>query len=222
MEFPQLQVSFRNRTGKGPARRLRQQGRTPAILYGSKLKSLSLSVSPAELSKAISGPLHTNTVLDLSIADAPDEAVSACKAIVRDHQFDPVTRHLLHVDFVVVELDKKISVSVPLRWTGRSAGEQAGGKLAVVYRTLPVECLPEQIPEAIEVDVTHLQLNEAITVGEVTLPEGVSVTLPAQTSIVLIQSARAEEAAEEETDEEGAAEGEGEETAESTTEKQPS
>ena len=96
---------------------------------------------------------------------------------------------------------------MPLKLTGRSVGEQAGGKLTSVFRTLPVECLPEQIPEAITTDVTKLGLNETLDVKDLALPEGVSVTLPADSTVALVQSSRVEEVAEAEGEE---AEGEGE------------
>lgn len=194
MEFPKLEVAVRTRTGKGPARRLRQKGKAPAVLYGSNVETVSLSVTPKDLVKALAGPLRTNTVLSLSISDASGSVPKECKAMVVDHHFDPVTREVLHVDFLALDLSKKITVKVPLKLTGRSLGEQAGGKLKAVFRALSVECLPEVIPEAITVDVTPLGLNQTIDVKDIPLPEGVSINLPLDTTVILVESSKAEEA----------------------------
>ena len=206
MEFPEIAVSIRPRRGKGPARRLRKRGQAPAVLYGDGVNSLCLSVSPKELAKALSGPLHTNTVLTLNINGDTGQNPKELKALVWDHQYDPVSRELLHVDFMAVNLEKKLHVKVPLKIEGRSLGEQAGGKLTMVYRTLPIEVLPGQIPAAITGDVSNLQLNEALAVSALKLPEGVTVTLPAETTLVLVQTARVEVEEVAETAEEGAAE----------------
>ncbi|MCP4601836.1 MAG: 50S ribosomal protein L25 [Proteobacteria bacterium] len=206
MEFTQLQASLRSQTGKGSARRLRRQGRTPAVLYGSSVETVSLSVSPKELITALSGPLHTNTVLALSISGAPD-ATTEYKVMVRDHQFDPATRELLHVDFLTVELEKKIQVNIPLKLTGRSKGEQAGGELVVVFRSMPIMCLPANIPDSFSVDVTNLEINDSITVKGLNLPEDIEVSLPSDATVILVQAAKAEEEEEVEEDAE-AVEGE--------------
>lgn len=217
MEFSKIDVAVRVRTGKGPARRLRQKGRAPAVLYGPKLETVSLSVVPKALIKALAGPLRTNTVLSLAIEGATGSTPTECKAIVVDHHFDPVSRDVLHVDFLALDMAKKISVKVPLKLSGRSRGEQVGGKLSAVFRTLPVECLPEQIPEAITADVSHLGLNETLDVKDIALPEGVSVTLSPDATIALVQSAKAEEDETKESDEE-AAEGEAAKTETSSAE----
>jgi len=193
MEFPKLDVAVRVRTGKGPARRLRQKGKAPAVLYGPKLETVSLSVVPKALVKALAGPLRTNTVLSLAIEGASGSTPTECKAIVVDHHFDPVSRDILHVDFMALDMAKKISVKVPLKLSGRSLGEQAGGSLSAVFRTLPVECLPEQIPQAITADISHLGLNETLDVKDIVLPEGVSVALPPDATVALVQSAKAED-----------------------------
>ncbi len=213
MDFPQLDVTVRTSTGKGPARRLRLKGRAPGVLYGSGVDTISISVTPADLIKALSGPLHTNTVLSLNISGKTASGISECKVMVKDHQFDPVSRELLHVDFVAVQMEKKMQVKVPFRVIGRSIGEQVGGKLVIVHRTLLMECLPDSIPVEIVADITELDLNQSFSIKDLEFPESAEILLPSDTTVVLIQTAKAEEVeAEEEEGEEG--EGEGEATAE--------
>jgi large subunit ribosomal protein L25 len=175
MEFQKLPTVKRDRIGKGPARRLRQQGLIPAI-------------DPRLLVKALSGPMRTNTILELTINGASE----TCPAMVRDHQFDPVSRELLHVDLLAVNLDKEIEVEIPLVLQGRSQGEQLGGTLSKLFRTLPVKCYPKDIPAAVTADITSLQLNAIMTAGDLVLPENVALLVESKTPVVTIATKRAE------------------------------
>ncbi len=197
MDLPKLSTSVRKRSGKGPARRLRQKGLIPAVLYGQGVDTTPLALDPSDLTKALSGPRHTNTVLQLEIAGAKE----GFTAMVRDHQFDPVTRKLLHVDLLAVKMDEKLAVEIPLSVTGRSAGEQLGGTLSKLFRKLPIECLPENIPAEIMLDVTTLAIGEILTAKDLTLPENVSLQLEEKTPIVTILAKRVEEDKKTEDDE---------------------
>ncbi len=215
MEFPQLDASVRSRTGKGPARRLRQQGQTPAVLYGSGFESVSISLSPAKLVTALAGPLHTNTVLALTISGGGEATPKECKVLVVDHQYDPVSRELLHVDFATIDVEKEHEFHIPLKLTGRSIGELEGGTLSIIYRELPLVCLPKDIPVSIGGDVSNLGLNDQLTLDDLEIPENVKVDLPASTAVAVVLAARAEEeVVEEEEEGEGEGEGEGEAGAE--------
>ena len=194
MDFPKLTTARRTRNGKGPARRLRQKGLIPAVLYGQGMDTTPLAIDPASLTKALAGPKRTNTIMELEIKGAKER----CAAIVRDHQFDPVTRRLLHVDFYAVHLDQKITVQVPLVLEGRSQGEQLGGTLSKLFRTLPVECLPTDIPDSISTDITSLGINEMLTAETLELPENVNLLLEGKTPIVTIIAKRVEEETKEE------------------------
>ncbi len=205
MDIPKLKVFSRTRTGKGPARRLRAKGLVPVVLYGKGVETISLSVVPKELVQALSGPLHTNTVLELDAESVDKKASTTYHAMVRDHQFDPVSRDLVHVDFVTVELGKKLQVKVPFRPLGRSVGELAGGKLVIVFRELLMECLPENIPVEIVADISALDLNEGLTIADLELPESAEMMIPLDTTVVVVQTAKIEE---EETEEEEGEEGE--------------
>ena len=193
MSLQKIEASLRKRSGKGPARRLREQGLVPAVLYGQGIETAALSLDPRVLGKALSGPKRTNTVLELSIkgTDAP------CCAMVKDHQYDPVSRQLLHVDLYAVKMDTKIKTEVPFTIKGRSAGEQLGGSLAKLFRWLFVECLFLDIPEAVTVDVTPLGVNDIMTAKDIPMPENVALLLDDKTPVVSVLAKKAEtEAAE--------------------------
>jgi large subunit ribosomal protein L25 len=190
MEFISLNVNKRKNTGKGAARRMRRTGVVPAIVYGQGIEAFSVSVEPAAIVKALAGPMRLNTVLKLSVlGDAkPQEII----AVVRDHQYHPVRRSLQHVDFLAIDVTKPIRVQVPLLRTGRSVGEAGGGVLTQVFRSLPVDCLPDRIPADIQVDVTALELGHHINVKEIVLPEGVTIGLPAEQSLFTVTTPKAE------------------------------
>lgn len=178
METTTLQAEVRDVRGKGPARRLRAQGKIPAIVYGPDLEPTPLTVSPKELTKALEGPKGRNLVFALSFAGKD------IYAMVRDLTVDPVTRVILHADFLRVFEDREIDATVPVTTSGRAAGVQKGGKLTVVFRELPVRAVPGKIPVSIDIDITRLDIGDAISVAELPLPEGVSVSLPAKQNVV--------------------------------------
>ncbi|HUT77130.1 MAG TPA: 50S ribosomal protein L25 [Polyangia bacterium] len=193
MEFVKLQAKFRGTKGKGSARRMRTGGLVPAVIYGPGIATLPIALAPRDLTQALAGPLRVNTVLDVAIEGAPKGAPSGIHAIVHEHQYDPVSRNLLHVDFVVVDPAKPVRVAVPLVTVGRSLGEQAGGVLEQFHRSLPVSCLPELIPERVEIDISKLEMNTSIRAAELSMPEGVTITLPAETPLVSVVALRAED-----------------------------
>ncbi|MFO0619051.1 MAG: 50S ribosomal protein L25 [Polyangiaceae bacterium] len=171
-EIIKLTASRRNEAGKGPSRRLRREGKSPAIAYGKELTPLALAVSPKELKTALAGPLGRNTVMELQI-DGKDKMT----VLVKQYAHHPVSREIVHADFIQIALDKPVDVQVPLKLVGKCKGVVAGGILGQVYRTLPVRCLPQKIPALLELDVTELGLNESMKTAQLVLPEGVTVTL---------------------------------------------
>ncbi len=213
MKFTKLESRLRRDTGKGPTRRMRREGLVPAVIYGPETGSVSIAVEPLALTHALSGPLRTNTVLNLVVEDAPEGFPEETHAIVRDYQYHPVSRELLHVDFFIVDVERPIDVEVPLIAVGRSAGEQLGGTLTQPYRQLPVTCLPPDIPASVEYDITEVELNDTVQVKDLSIPEGVEVALEPETTVLAVVTPRAveEEKAEEEAEGE---EAEGEEAAE--------
>jgi large subunit ribosomal protein L25 len=161
-----ISAKARQGQGKGPARRLRVEGLIPAVVYGEHSKPLSVSVSPAEVLEAIKSPLRFNTLITLKL-DGGDKRV-----LFKDYQVDPVSRRLLHADFLEVALDKPVKVRVPVVATGKALGVVDGGILSVSAKEIVLEALPEKIPAQIEVDVTQLKMGQSIHVSEVKAPAG--------------------------------------------------
>ncbi|HUL59643.1 MAG TPA: 50S ribosomal protein L25/general stress protein Ctc [Anaeromyxobacteraceae bacterium] len=161
-----LTAEKREGKGKGPARRLRQKGLIPAVVYGRKGEPTHLAVDPAGLLKAIDNPQKFNTLLKLQ-ADGKERYV-----LFKDYQVDPVTRKLLHADFLEVTLDQAVKVEVPVVTTGRAQGQTEGGILSISAHEIVVEALPNKIPLQIEVDVTNLKIGGSIHISELKAPEG--------------------------------------------------
>ena len=207
-----LQAEERNERGKNAARRLRASGMTPAVLYGEGNEAGG-STALAVPTRIVDYTLHhfgDNALYNIAI----DGDTSTARVV--DAQRDPVSGLLVHVDFAPVNMTERIEVTVPLHVTGDAPGVEEGGVLQQVAYEIQVESLPGDIPQEITLDVSSLGMNENLTLGDLTLPEGVTllsepeevaVTVTAPTEI----SEEEMEAAgivEEPTDEEEAVEGE--------------
>jgi len=151
--------------GKGPARRLRAKGLIPAVVYG-KGESAPIAVDPAAIEKALATPLKFNTVITLALEGGQKSV------LFKDYQVDPVSRRLLHADFLEVALDKPVKVEVPVVTVGKAEGVTAGGILSIATHEVVLEALPGKIPAQIEVDVTDLKIGTSIHISEVKAPEG--------------------------------------------------
>lgn len=184
-----LKASPRDGVGKGAAKRLRRTGQVPAIAYGKGRATTPLSVLPKEVLVILRSELGKNSVLSLET-----DGGTKLLAMIRDYSYHPVTRDLEHVDFVEVRLDQPVDVDVPLFHTGKPVGVTLGGVLRQVYRTVPVRCLPDRIPVKLEIDVTHLKLNEAVSTQELKLAEGVVVRLPAEQTLIAVVAPEKERA----------------------------
>jgi large subunit ribosomal protein L25 len=181
MQIIKLTASQRQGNGKGGARKIRSSGKIPAIAYGRGQAARSLSVLPAELEQVLKSERGRNTVVELAV-----EGADKLTVLLREFQHHPLTRELLHADFVQIALDQPVTVDVPLEVTGKAAGVVLGGTLRQVYRKLPVRCLPEKIPVKLVTDVTALGLDEHIATKDLALPEGVEVLLPPGQTLVAI------------------------------------
>lgn len=181
MEAQTLKAEVRNGSGKGPARQLRMRGLIPAVFYGPDKKPMNLTVSPVEVSTALSGVYGRNQLMTLDFGGGKTEL-----AVVRDLAVDPLSRKPLHVDFYAVALDRPVRAKVPFIANGRARGVAEGGVLHKIFRELPVLGPPGAIPKDIVVDVTPLGMHQGIKVKDLPLPAGVSVTLPAERNVVIV------------------------------------
>lgn len=189
MEMSELTIQKREGTGKGVARRLRRAGSVPAVLYGV-VSPQSISVSPRDVLRLIHGHEGTTRLLKVSFSDDNRSTM----AIIRDMQFDPVTENLIHVDLQEVAMDRPIQVSVAIHHVGEAIGvRESQGILEMILREVHVSCLPGNIPEQLEADVTALQINGILTVKELRVPEGVRVLNDPNQAVVMVAPPAAEE-----------------------------
>jgi large subunit ribosomal protein L25 len=172
-----LEAVKRDTFGKNEARRLRAKGNIPAVLYGGatadgKPQATPIAVDPKALMNILRGESGVNTLIGLKVGN------EEVKVLMREYQVDPLSRRLLHADFYRIAMDKMLVVKVPVTVKGEAKGiKQQGGLLDIVHREIEVECLPSDIPEHIEVDVTELMLGQAIRLRDVaTDPKWKAVT----------------------------------------------
>jgi len=192
MEIIKLDATIRRQSGKSSTRRLRREGHIPAVAYGKGLATVSISVAPKGLEDILKSVHGQNTVVELGI-----DGQKKITALLREYTVHPVTRALLHADFIEIKLDQPVDVEVPFHCKGKAAGVIAGGILHQVYRRLPIRSLPEKIPAVIEHDVSALDLGDHIGVGDLSLPPGVTVRLPPDQTIASIVAPEKEEKPEE-------------------------
>ncbi len=181
MELRKFNATVRAENGKGASARLRKTGQIPAVAYGKNLPVQNLSISPADLSSVLTSEHGRNSVIELDVAGQKKLTV-----LIRDFQYHPLSRELLHADFVQIALDQPVDVTIPLDATGKSKGVVEGGVLRQVYRRLPVRCLPEKIPVKIVHDVTELGVNEHVLAKDLAVPEGVTIRLPPEQTVLAV------------------------------------
>ena len=194
MEFQKLSVESRTERGKGPAHRLRARGLVPGVVYGRELPSTPIAFDGIKLRRALMTEFGLNQVLELELAG---DAGKRVLAMVQEHHTHPVSRDLLHADFITVAPDREVEVRVPLVTTGKCEGEEAGGRLLVIFREVPMRCLPAKIPVKIEVDVTTLGIGHSTKAGALTLPEGVRLAIDPTQAVVAVVAPEAEPVVEE-------------------------
>lgn len=185
-----LAVRHRPGNGKGEARRLRRQGRVPAVAYGSALDAIPLSVDARELYHALHTDAGTNVIIQMEIDDQTH------LTLAREIHRHPVRREILHVDFVAVSKDVKVTVDIAIHLVGEAPGVDEGGVLDQVRFTVPVEVLPLEVPESIELDVSDMQLGDVKRVSDLSVPSGATVLDDPEWSVVTLNAPQVEEAPE--------------------------
>ncbi|XXX74715.1 50S ribosomal protein L25/general stress protein Ctc [Sorangium sp. So ce134] len=183
MEIIKLNATKREESGKSASSRLRRAGQIPAIAYGRELAPLSVAVSPKALLQVLGSDHGKNSVVELAIENGQTLTV-----MVRDYDYHPISRELVHADFIQVKLDQPVDVQIPFRCVGKPKGVVTGGVLQQIFRTIPVRCLPEKIPSVIEIDVTELDMGESYKASGLKLPEGVKALLADDQTIAVINA----------------------------------
>ncbi len=194
MEFLELKVNKRKSVGNGPARALRRQKKTPAVLYGPQTESILLSVNNVDLKNAIKKSKGGQVFINLMIQNG--KAVNHY-AMIKELQTHPVSDDFIHVDFYEIALERKIKVKVPVVAKGKSKGVELGGILQVVRRELELSCLPAQIPDAIEIDITDLDIGDSVHVEEIHLEGDIEIDTDVNFTVVTVLTPKVEEEVEE-------------------------
>lgn len=199
-----LSAETRSDTGKGAAKKMRRAGRIPAILYGRGQEGVSLSLGNKEVSHLLANPGAMTNVLELEITDSGKS--SKKNILVKKIQKHPFREEVLHLDLLEIALDQKISVMVPIELAGESEGVKMGGILEMKRRELEITSLPNQIPDTIVIDITELQIGDAVHVEDITPPDGAQISFESNFTVLSVVAPAAE--IEEEEAEEEEAEGE--------------
>lgn len=186
----ELEVSRREESGKGVARKLRQNGRVPAVVYGGHKEAVSISVDQKSVSELVRKSEHgIRSIFLLKMADSDQSR----HAMIKDIQMNPISRKMKHIDFVRVVMDEVVRVTIPVEITGTSIAVKNGeGVLDFQARELHVECLPGAIPDEFAVDVSGLQLHDVIRVSDLQIPDGVEMLEEPDRIVVSVASLRAE------------------------------
>jgi large subunit ribosomal protein L25 len=167
MEQVLIKADTRNSTGKGVARKLRAAGRIPAVLYGTNVEPVSITISAREWEN-ITRHMKRNVIIDMEIQGGA--AIDKRPVMVKEIQRDGLGTNIMHIDFFQVSMEQTVEVEVPIHLTGKSKGEVLGGIVDVHLRSIRVECLPNQIPEDITLDVTELDVGDSIHISDISLP----------------------------------------------------
>lgn len=180
-----LVADKREGTGKGVARKLRAVGRVPAVLYGGGMDPVPLSVDSRDLYHVMRTGAGANVLIDLMV-DGKKQL-----ALPREIQRDHIKGTFVHVDFLAIRADEKITVSVPVHIVGESPGVKAGGVVEHHLWELQVESLPGDVPDAIEADISALEIGTSLKVADLTAPPGAAILTAPDESVVAVQQPQA-------------------------------
>lgn len=202
-----LAATARAKTGKGAARQSRMAGNIPGVVYGPEIDPYSVEVNERDLRAAVK-EASTSAIFDLSIDG------SVTKVVIRDIQRDPVTSKVTHLDFHAISMNRPLHITVPIHFIGTAIGVKSdSGILQTIIRELNISCLPKDIPDSVDIDVSELAVGDSIHVSELEVPNAKILTEGRRTVVVVaaptvvtetVSTAEGEEL----EGEEGAAEGE--------------
>ena len=184
-----LEVARREEQGKGAAGRLRRSGKVPAVVYGGHRETVPITVDRKAVTELIQRSEHgVRSIFILKMSGTDQQR----HAMIKDIQIDPISRKMTHIDFVRVLMDEVIRTTVPVHVTGTPIGVKEGGILDFQVRDLHVECLPNAIPDKIDVEVSQLAMQQYIRISELQLPGGVKVLDDPERVVVGVTHLRAE------------------------------
>ncbi len=188
---------LRDKVGQDKARQLRRNGFIPAVLYGRGIDTIHLLLDKKEFHKTLSRISGENILIDLKVEEdkSSKKEASSKPVIIKEIQQDPLTNQILHVDFHLVRLTEKMKIKVPLSIKGEAPGVKAGGILDYSVREIEIECLPRDIPEKIEVNISNLKIGDVIHLKDLILPPKVAAVGDNEAPVLSIVPPKVEEAA---------------------------
>ncbi|WP_020587512.1 50S ribosomal protein L25 [Desulfobacter curvatus] len=195
MELIELSVAKREGTGKGAARRLRADNAIPGIVYGAKKEPVKLSIDVTAFDKVIRENGTTGLFFDLNI-----EGDSARSVMLKEIQMDPFGLRYQHIDFHEIDMDKKVSIVVPVETEGVSAGVKEGGMLQIIRRELEVICKPKFTPESIKLDISALEIGDGIHVEDIDLGDEIEIPFDNNFTVITIVPPESDAGEDEETE----------------------
>ncbi len=166
----QLDLKKRTETGKGSARRLRSMGMLPVIVYGPEISPIMLSIDYKQLEKILRGKSAESIIFDLRV-DSNGKKYSK-RVMIKEIQKDPVTRDYLHVDFYEISMEKELEVDIPVHLVNTPIGVSEGGILEHIRRELKISCMPRNLVDKIEIDVSGLDVGQSLHIGDISFPPG--------------------------------------------------
>lgn len=190
MDFAKVDVEIRQDFGKGNARRTRAKGKVPGVLYGRREQPVALAVDPLGLVRSMDKERRRNTVFSLNVVG--NGGTSEVTAMIREVQYDAMSRRVIHVDFLRVSLEDEVRVTVPLVLKGVPVGVVNGGNLHHNLHQLPIAAKPANIPLKIEFDVSGLNIGQAVHVSDLKLEAGIRALLDGKSSLASVVAPRAD------------------------------
>lgn len=179
-----LTAQVREKAGKGVARGLRRDAQVPAVLY-SHGKSIPISMVNKDVSKVLNTEGGEHALINLKLEGG--KGAGEKLALIKDYQVDPLSGKLIHLDLMEVAMNEKVKIQVAVHIIGNSIGVKKGGLFQYGQRDLEVECLPANIPDFIEVNISELKVNESLYVRDITAPEGVKILTDGDNTVATIQ-----------------------------------
>lgn len=194
-----LQIEARQNAGKGYARRMRAEGKVPAVVYGKGVTTTMISVDPKALQKAVSGDAGWNTLITLAGAGLDKKVV-----VLKEAPVHPLRGDILCADFHAISLKEKGHFMIPVNVLGISKGQKAGGSTQVIRKELEVVCLPTEVPQSIDINVEALEIGDVVHIEDIVAPKGVEFVHDVNFTVITVigHSPEEETDAEADTDEE--------------------
>jgi large subunit ribosomal protein L25 len=183
MEFLNLEVGFRTKTGSKESKKLRREDLIPGVLYGREIKSIPIYVKLKDFENILNTS-GKNIIINISLKK--DSEVQTIPAIIKDIQRDFLKDTILHIDFQAISLKESMRVSVPLEFEGEPKGVKEGGVLEHLLWEIEIECLPQNVPSSLKVDISNLGINQHLYVKDIPLPENVKLLTKEEEIVVQV------------------------------------